>query len=55
MRFKKLLLANTNIQEAVFTQTEYPKILENLQFEFNAETSEIEVGFDGVDEMEMVA
>lgn len=44
----------TSIQEAVFTQTEYPKILENLGFSFtstplstsNAETSEIEVGFD---------
>ena len=34
----------TNINEAVFTQTEYPKVLENLEFSFNAESGEIKVG-----------
>ncbi|MED7788161.1 calcium-binding protein [Francisella sp. 19X1-34] len=40
----------SSVNESIFIQSEYPKIVENLQFEFNAETSEIEVNFDGVNE-----
>ncbi|AJI53797.1 hemolysin-type calcium-binding region domain protein [Francisella philomiragia] len=43
------------VKENIFAQTEYPQILENIGFDYNAESGEIEVNFDGVNELRMVA
>ncbi|ORU24194.1 hypothetical protein ACC93_04615, partial [Francisella tularensis subsp. holarctica] len=43
------------VKENIFAQTEYPQILENIGFDYNAESGEIGLNFDGVNEFRRVA